>query len=239
VLGRRLPGIGDSGRAIVMNARSPALRRAQLSFGAMWAGEWAVMVTLGVVAFRDGGAAAVGLVAALRMLPAALLAPFAATLADAVRRERVLAWVGAVRAATLASAALVLALGGPPAAVYALVVAATIVQTLERGECFGEIALLCDCVRTATVLAAAGSLQVATLSRERFLTAVTGYSASAAAGERHHAPGGDRPGRRGCAADGRGGFTLARPSRSSSTAPTACGRTRRARVCRAARPATC
>jgi hypothetical protein len=45
-------------------------------------GEWAVMVTLGVVAFRDGGSAAVGVVTALRMLPAALLAPFAAVIAD-------------------------------------------------------------------------------------------------------------------------------------------------------------
>ena len=56
----------DSGRAFALNFRSPNLRRAQLAFGAMRAGEWAVMVTLGVVAFRDGRAAAVGLVAALR-----------------------------------------------------------------------------------------------------------------------------------------------------------------------------
>ncbi len=48
------------------------------------------MVALGVVAFRDGGVAAVGVVTAARMAPAALLAPFLATLADRVRRERVL-----------------------------------------------------------------------------------------------------------------------------------------------------
>ena len=75
-------------------ARSGPLRRAQLSFAAMWAGEAAVMVAVGVVAFRDGGVAAVGIVTALRMAPAALLAPFAAAWADRVRRERVLAWVG-------------------------------------------------------------------------------------------------------------------------------------------------
>ena len=68
----------------------------------------AVMVALGVVAFRDGGVAAVGVVTAVRMVPAALLAPFAATLADRVRRERVLAWIGLIRAATLGSAAALL-----------------------------------------------------------------------------------------------------------------------------------
>src|SRR5215212_4663628 len=65
--------IRDSSRACALTIRSRNLRRAQLSFGAMWAGEWAVMVTIGVVAFRHGGAAAVGLVALLRMAPAALL----------------------------------------------------------------------------------------------------------------------------------------------------------------------
>jgi Cyclic nucleotide-binding domain/Major Facilitator Superfamily len=98
----------------------------------MWAGEWAAMVAVGVVAFRDGGAAAVAAVALLRMLPAALLTPFAARIADAVRRERVLRWVGLVRAATLGGAAAALALGGPPATVYVLVTAATVAQTLFR-----------------------------------------------------------------------------------------------------------
>jgi MFS family permease len=113
-------------------AHSGTLRRAQLSFLAMWGAEAAVMVALSVVAFRDGGAAAVGIVTALRMAPAALLAPFLATVADRVRREKVLAWVGFVRALTLAGAGALLALDGPPAAVYALAVVATIAMTLYR-----------------------------------------------------------------------------------------------------------
>jgi hypothetical protein len=75
-----------TGRAIALTFNSASLRRAQLSFALIWAGEWAIMVTLGVVAFREGGSAAVGAVTALRMLPAALLAPFAAIGADAARR---------------------------------------------------------------------------------------------------------------------------------------------------------
>jgi MFS family permease len=134
----------DSGRAFALNVRTPNLRRAQLAFGAMWAGEWAVMVTIGVVAFRDGGAAAVGVVATLRMLPAALLAPIAGTIADRVRRELVLAGVGVTRAVTLGAAAAVLALDGPLVSVYALVVVATIVQTLYRPAHSALLPALCN-----------------------------------------------------------------------------------------------
>ena len=108
------------------------MRRAQLSFAAMWAGESAFMVALGVLAFRDGGVAAVGAVTAARMAPAALLAPFLATMADRVRRERVLVWVGVVRAAMLGSAAVVTAAGGPAAATYGFAVVATVAMTLYR-----------------------------------------------------------------------------------------------------------
>jgi MFS family permease len=98
----------------------------------MWAGESAFMVALGVVAFDDGGVAAVGAVTAARMAPAALLAPFLATLADRVRRERVLACVGLIRAVTVGCAAVLTAAGGPPAATYALAVVATVAMTLFR-----------------------------------------------------------------------------------------------------------
>ena len=57
--------------AFAQVANSDTLRRAQLSFGLMWAGECAVMVALGVVVYRDGGVAAVGAVTPLRMVPAA------------------------------------------------------------------------------------------------------------------------------------------------------------------------
>ena len=109
----------------------------------MSAGEWAVMVALGVFAFRDGGAAAVGAVTAVRMIPAALMAPFAATVADAVRRERVLAWIGLVRAVTLGLAAVVLALGGMAGAVYGLAIVATIAQTLYRPAHSALLPALC------------------------------------------------------------------------------------------------
>ena len=122
----------DRAGALGQAAQSRPLLRAQLSFAAMWAGECAFMVALGVLAFRAGGVAAVGAVTAARMAAAALLAPFLATMADRVRRERILACVGVVRAAALGCAAVVTAAGGPAAATYGLAVVATVAMTLYR-----------------------------------------------------------------------------------------------------------
>src|SRR4029453_3627940 len=101
-VGRRL---AEGRAALASNLRRPDLRRAQLAFGSAYASEWSLTVVLGVVAFRDGGATAVGIVALIRMLPSALIAPFATALADRVRRDRVLIWVGLIRAAAAGAAA--------------------------------------------------------------------------------------------------------------------------------------
>ena len=126
------PRLRDWTGALEVVAHSGPLRRAQISFAAMWAGESAFMVALAVVAFGNGGVAAVGAVTAARMATAALLAPFLATMADRVRRERVLVCVGVVRAAMLGCAAVVTAAGGPVAATYCFAVVATVAMTLFR-----------------------------------------------------------------------------------------------------------
>ena len=120
-------------RAGVLGALSSGpLHRAQISFAAMWSGESAFMVSLAVMAYDAGGVTAVGLVTAARMATAALLAPFLATLADRVRRERVLTWIGVVRGAMLAGAAAVTASGGPAAATYGFAIVATVAVALYR-----------------------------------------------------------------------------------------------------------
>jgi CRP-like cAMP-binding protein len=59
-----------------------------------------------------------------------------------------------------------------------------VVGTVGAGDCFGEIALLRDQPRSATVRATAdGVLRVSRLRRSAYLTAVTGYPAAAAEGE--------------------------------------------------------
>jgi len=53
---------------------------------------------------------------------------------------------------------------------------------LQRGDCFGEIALLRDIPRTAAVIAEE-PLRILALGREEFLTAVTGNSTNMAAAD--------------------------------------------------------
>jgi nitrate/nitrite transporter NarK len=92
---RRLAG---SARTFSATLRNPGLLRTQLAFGATWTAEAAFTVALAVVAFRDGGAEAVGIVAFARTAPAALLAPVGTALADRFRRDRVLVWSCVIRA---------------------------------------------------------------------------------------------------------------------------------------------
>ncbi len=124
--------VGEAAAAFTSNARNRALRRAQLSFLGAWTAEWAFTVGLGIVAYRDGGATAVGLVGLLRMVPSAVVTPLLSPLADRGRRERVLVLVSAVRGAATAGAAVVVGLAGPPQVVYALAVVSTIAATLYR-----------------------------------------------------------------------------------------------------------
>lgn len=134
------------------NWRNPNLRRAQLSFLGAWTAEWAFTVALGIVAYNDGGALALGLVGLLRMLPSALLAPILSPFADRGRRERVLVTVSLLRGAATAVAAAVVVLAGPVLVVYALAVLSTIAATLFRPA---HSALLPTLSRTGHELASA------------------------------------------------------------------------------------
>src|SRR3954451_25348685 len=116
--GRLRSRLRAAGAAFASNLRNPALRRAQLSFLGAWTAEWAFTVGLGIVAYRDGGATAVGLVGLLRMVPSAVLAPLLSPLADRGRRERVLIAVSTLRAAATGAAAVVVGVGGPATIVY-------------------------------------------------------------------------------------------------------------------------
>jgi MFS family permease len=124
--------LGQAAAAFTSNARNPNLRRAQLSFLGAWTAEWAFTVALGIVAYRDGGATALGLVGLLRMVPSAILAPLLSPIADRGRRERILILVSTVRGVATAAAAVVAVVAGPPMVIYALAVLSTIAATLYR-----------------------------------------------------------------------------------------------------------
>jgi hypothetical protein len=128
----------------------PELRKVQAAFALVWIGEAALTVALGVVAFRDGGAATVGGVALLRMLPAAVASPVLSAYADRLPRERVLAAVAGVRFVTIGGAALVLGAGGPAAMVYGLAVVAAIVFNVFRPAHSALLPALCTSTQELT-----------------------------------------------------------------------------------------
>ena len=69
----------------------PAIRRLELAFAASATGQWACSSTaVTVFSYQVEGAAAVSVQLLLRMVPAAVAAPFLATLADRHPRVRVM-----------------------------------------------------------------------------------------------------------------------------------------------------
>jgi MFS family permease len=96
--------------ALAVSVRNPDIRRVELAWGSAITAEWAHFVAFGVFAYEQGGASAVGIAGLVRLLPAAILAPFAASLGDRFRREHFLLTMSLVGS---------LALGASAAAAYA------------------------------------------------------------------------------------------------------------------------
>lgn len=112
--------------------RNDQLRRAELAWGASIFAEWAHFVALGVFAYTVGGTLAVGLAGLVRLLPAALVAPFAAFVGDRFRRERFLVAISLVGSAALALSTAAFYLGKNEYAIFALASVIGLVSTLMR-----------------------------------------------------------------------------------------------------------
>jgi MFS family permease len=85
--------------------RNRDIRLVELAWGAAIAAEWAHFVAFGVFAYEKGGAAGVGVAGLVRLLPAAIVGPFAASLGDRFPRERFLLAMTVVGSAALAGSA--------------------------------------------------------------------------------------------------------------------------------------
>jgi MFS family permease len=96
------------------------LRRLELAFIAAIAADWAFTVGLGVFAYQEGGATAVGAMGVARMLPAAVGTPLVSIVADRIERERVLVAVAAGATAAMAAAAATFYLDWSIVAVFVL-----------------------------------------------------------------------------------------------------------------------
>jgi MFS family permease len=112
-------------------ARNENIRRVELAWGAAIGAEWAHFVALGVYAYEQGGASAVGLAGLVRLLPAAGVAPFAASLGDRFRRERLLLAMSLLGSAALAGSA-VAAFAGERVLVFAFAALVGLSSTLIR-----------------------------------------------------------------------------------------------------------
>ncbi len=87
--------------SLLVAARNADVRRAELAWGATMSAEWAHFVALGVFAYDHGGSTAVGVAGLARLLPAAVIAPFASSFGDRFRRERFLVGIALLGAAGL------------------------------------------------------------------------------------------------------------------------------------------
>ena len=111
---------------------NPSLRRLQLAWAAVIVGHWAYLVAVSVFAYNVGGAGAVGLVIVIRTVPAALVAPFAAVLADRYSRVAVMVASNLARAALIAVAGVCVAVDAPALTVYVIVGLAMLIGTPFR-----------------------------------------------------------------------------------------------------------
>jgi len=145
---------------------SPALRRLQLAWVGSILGGWAYLVALGVYAYGEGGAAAVGLVGLIRLVPAALAAPFTASLVDRFSRVGVMVASDLVRFALMMAAAATIATDGPAPLVYGLVALSTVSGTVFRPA---KAALMPALVRSPSELTAANVASSALESVGTFL----------------------------------------------------------------------
>jgi MFS family permease len=124
--------VAESTAAFRDVVQNESLRRLELAWAASIIGQWAYLVAVSVYAYEVGGEAAVGLIFLLRLVPAALLAPFTGLLADRYRRELVLLGSLLARAVLIGLAAVGVFLDVNPAVVYALAIGAAIATTPFR-----------------------------------------------------------------------------------------------------------
>jgi MFS family permease len=125
-VGRRL---GESLRVFAAVFANRDLRRLELAWSGSVIGQWGYEVALAVFAYRAGGAAAVGLVALVRLLPASIVAPFSALLGDRFLRRRIMVAADLVRVCAMGGAAAAVFAGSPAAVVYALAVVTALAGT--------------------------------------------------------------------------------------------------------------
>jgi MFS family permease len=151
-IGRRFK---DSLGAFVSIWHNANLRWLELAWTASIVGHYAFLIAVSVYAYGVGGEKAVGLVFLARLVPAALVAPFAGMLGDRYPRERVLFFTNLSRIVLVGASAVAVLADADPWVVYGLAIAATIATTPFRSS---QAALTPALARTPEELTAANAV---------------------------------------------------------------------------------
>ena len=117
---------------VLAAVRSGRLRRVLLAFFAFSVAEWACWVAVLVWAYERDGVGAASVVSVVQLVPAVLVAPFAATLGDRLRRSVALAVGYAAQGASMLGTGALLALDAPFWVVAAGAAVVTCAVTLTR-----------------------------------------------------------------------------------------------------------
>lgn len=108
------------------------LRRSLLAYLLFNTAEWGVWVAALVYAYDLGGTSAAAAVSLLQLLPAALIAPFAASFADRVPRQRALAWIYAAQGTAMGLTVLLFWLQSTSLLILGSVVLVSVSLSLSR-----------------------------------------------------------------------------------------------------------
>ena len=151
---RRLPASIDALRRVLVLPRVVAVTSAYFGFIAPEFGTWVAIL---VYAYVTTGPLSVGLVAVAQLVPAALVAPFAATIGERFARGRALSGAYALLAITMGATGLAMVGAASPTVVYALAIVAQASLTTIRPM---QAAIVPSIVGTADQLTAANALSM-------------------------------------------------------------------------------
>lgn len=144
-----------SGRVIAAVGRNPALRRVELAYLLFNAVQYGTWVGILLYAYAATGPASIGLVAVSQLVPGAVIAPFAALVADRSDRLRSLVAGYLVQTVAFGATGAGMLLGAPPLLVYVSAAVALSSLTITRPT-MG--ALLPELARTPEELSAANGV---------------------------------------------------------------------------------
>jgi MFS family permease len=120
----------DSANTLRAVWSNEAVRRAQLALAGSTIGNWSYSVAFSVLVYDRAGATWVGLAQVFRLVPAALAAPFLASLVDRYPKQRVLFVTDAARALIMTGLCICAAVDGPLFIIIGLATVNTVVGTL-------------------------------------------------------------------------------------------------------------